>query len=204
MDPHYCRPQAAAFTVAAVAHIAVATGVPGILSLFSFRPLTARPLTDLTNVLLRSPNSLIPAERELIAAYVSGQNSCVFCEESHAAIAAAYLQDEALVSQVTHDPEVAPISERLKALLALAGRVSQGGLAVRHDDIMRARDAGANDTEIHDTVLIAAAFCMYNRYVDGLAAWTPDDRDGYRQRAQLVVEHGYAGQPAVAAASAHA
>ena len=181
-----------------MAHIAVATGVPGILSLFSFRPLTARLLSELTNVLLRSPNSLIPAERELIAAYVSARNSCVFCEESHGAIAAAYLQDETLVSQVTDDPEVAPITERLKALLALAGRVSQGGLAVRHDDIMRARDAGANDTEIHDTVLIAAAFCMYNRYVDGLGVWTPDDRDSYRERAKVVVEHGYAAPPGAA------
>ena len=110
----------------------------------------------------------------------------------------AYLQDETLASRVTRDPEAAPISDKLKALLALAGRVQQGGLAVRHDDIMRARDAGANDTEIHDTVLIAAAFCMYNRYVDGLGAWTPDDRDGYRQRAKLVAEHGYAGQPGAA------
>jgi uncharacterized peroxidase-related enzyme len=181
-----------------VAHIAVAPGIPGILSLLSFRPETAGPLNDLVNVLLRAPNSLIPAERELIAAHVSALNSCVFCHEGHTAIAAAYLQDETLASRVARDPEAAPISDKLKALLALAGRVQQGGLAVRHDDIMRARDAGANDTEIHDTVLIAAAFCMYNRYVDGLGAWTPDDRDGYRQRAKLVVEHGYAGQPGAA------
>ena len=177
-------------------HITVVPGVPGIVSLLSFRPATAGPLTDLVNVLLRGPNSLIPAERELIAAYVSDLNSCVFCREGHSAVAAAYLKDEALASQVTRDPEAAPISNKLKALLALAGRVQQGGLAVRHDDIMRAREAGANDTEIHDTVLIAAAFCMYNRYVDGLAAWTPDDRDGYRQQAEQVVEHGYGMRPA--------
>jgi len=182
-----------------VAHIAVAPGVPGIVSLLSFRPETAGPLTDLTNVLLRAPNSLTPAERELIAAFVSGLNSCVFCREGHTAIAAAYLQDETLAAQVTRDPEAAPISEKLKALLALAGRVQQGGLAVRHDDIVRARQADASDTEIHDTVLIAAAFCMYNRYVDGLAAWTPDDREGYRQQAKQVVEHGYGNQPEAAA-----
>jgi hypothetical protein len=73
--------------------------------------------------------------------------------------------------------------------------VQESGLAVRHDDVMRARHTGANDQEIHDVVLIAAAFCMYNRYVDGLAAWTPDDGDGYRQRAQFVAEHGYSMPP---------
>jgi uncharacterized peroxidase-related enzyme len=185
--------------VIAVPHIALAPGVPGIFSLLSFRPETAAPLTELVNVLLRGPNSLTPAERELIATYVSSQNACVFCRDGHGAIAAAYLDDEALVSQVTREPEAAPISTKLKALLALAGRVQQGGLAVRHDDIMRARQAGANDTEIHDTVLIAAAFCMYNRYVDGLAAWTPDDPDGYRQRARLVAERGYGRPPSPAA-----
>ena len=178
-----------------MAHINVPSGIPGIRSLLAFRPETAGPLTDLANVLLRAPNSLIPVERELIAAFVSAQNDCTFCHRSHAAIAACYLGDETAVAQVVTEPEMAPISEKLKALLALAGRVQQGGLAVRHDDVLRARDAGATDTEIHDTVLIAAAFCMFNRYVDGLGAWTPDDPEGYRQRARLVAEHGYAGQP---------
>lgn len=182
-------------------HIAVEPGVPGILSLLTFRPETGGPLSTLTNVLLRAPNSLIPAERELIAAYVSKQNSCVFCRDSHAAMAASYLQDEDLVAQVIRDPEEAPISNKLKALLALAGRVQESGLAVRHDDVMRARHTGANDHEIHDVVLIAAAFCMYNRYVDGLAAWTPDDGDDYRQRAQFIAEHGYS-MPAGAMAGA--
>ena len=59
----------------------------------------------------------------------------------------------------------------------------------------RARSEGATDREIHDTVLIAAAFCMFNRYVDGLAAWTPTDPEVYRQRARLTAEHGYAAGP---------
>lgn len=180
-------------------HINVQPGVPGILSLLSFRPETGGPLSTLTNVLLRAPNSLIPAERELIAAYVSSRNNCVFCRESHAAMAASYLEDEGLVARVIDDPELAPISDKLKALLALAARVQKGGLAVRHDDVMRARHSGANDQEIHDVVLIAAAFCMYNRYVDGLAAWTPDDNEGYRQRARMVAEHGYVIPPGAVA-----
>jgi alkylhydroperoxidase family enzyme len=89
------------------------------------------------------------------------------------------------------DPENAPISEKLKALLALARRVQQGGRSVGSDDIARARRAGATDIEIHDTVLIAAAFCMFNRYVDGLDAPTPKDPASYRGRAQMVADHGY-------------
>ncbi len=178
-----------------MAHIAVPPGIPGIRSLLTFRPETAGPLTDLANALLRASNSLTPAEREIIAAHVSARNQCVFCHNSHAAIAACYLGDEALVAQVVGDPENAPVSDKMKALLALAARVQESGKAVRHDDVMRARNAGATDTEIHDTVLIAAAFCMYNRYVDGLGAWTPDDREGYRERARMVTEHGYAGPP---------
>jgi uncharacterized peroxidase-related enzyme len=163
------------------------------LSLLTFRPETGGPLSTLTNVLLRAPSSLIPAERELIAAYVSKQNSCVFCRDSHAAMAASYLQDEDLVAQVIRDPEEAPISNKLKALLALAGRVQESGLAVRHDDVMRARHAGANDQEIHDVVLIAAAFCMYNRYVDGLATWTPTDPAAYDAMGKRLATQGYLG-----------
>ena len=152
-------------------------------------------MTVLTDTLMRGPNSLSPAERELIAASVSAGNGCVFCRESHVAIAACYLQDDALVAQVMQAPDRAAVSDKLKALLALAARVREGGLAVKHDHVGRARAAGATDLEIHDTVLIAAAFCMFNRYVDGLAAWTPDDPEAYRQQAKLVAEYGYAGPP---------
>ena len=178
-----------------MAHIAVPAGIAGIRSLLAVRPEVAGPITVLTDTLMRAPNSLSPAERELIAASVSAGNECVFCRESHAAIAACYLQDDALVAQVVEAPDRAAVSDKLKALLALAARVREGGLAVQHEHVGRARTAGATDAEIHDTVLIAAAFCMFNRYVDGLAAWTPDDPEGYRARASLVAEHGYAGPP---------
>jgi hypothetical protein len=95
------------------------------------------------------------------------------------------------VDVVLRDPEAAPITPRLKALLAMAARVQRSGRLVRDEDVARARTAGATDLEIHDTVLIAAAFCMFNRYVDGLATWTPADPEGYRERARHVAEHGY-------------
>lgn len=179
-------------------HIPLPEGLPGIRSLFEFRPETAGPLCELAEVLLHTPGTLSMAERELIAAYVSSQNDCVYCQTSHGALAAYHLGgDEQLVRDVKRDYRSAAISEKLKALLAIAGKVQQSGKAVLPADIERARAAGATDQEIHDAVLIAAAFCMYNRYVDGLATLTPTDPASYRERAAYVGEHGYLGIPAV-------
>jgi uncharacterized peroxidase-related enzyme len=168
-----------------------------------FRPETAKPLNELVNVLLRGPHSLTPGERELIATYVSAENDCKYCQTIHGAIAAHHLGgDEQLVQCVKLDPESADISPKLKALLAIAGKTARGGKNVTTKDVERARAEGATDLEIHDTVLIAAVFCLCNRYVDGLATWTPEDPDFYRQRAALVATNGYslstiAAQPAV-------
>jgi uncharacterized peroxidase-related enzyme len=123
-----------------------------------------------TEALLHAPNSLTPGERELIATFVSLQNDCYFCQTVHGAIAAAHLEgDELLVRCVKTDFMNAAISEKLKALLIIASKVKMGGKHVTAADVEDARNLGATDVEIHDTVLIAAAFCMYNRYVDGLA-----------------------------------
>jgi uncharacterized peroxidase-related enzyme len=176
-----------------MAHITLPEGIPGIRGPMMFRPETAAPLNQLVEVLLRGPHSLSPGERELIATYVSAQNDCTYCQTIHGAIAAHHLNgDELLVSCVKSDFENADVSPKLKALLAIAGKVQQGGKNVTTEDVARARELGATDLEIHDTVLIAAVFCMCNRYVDGLATWAPDDPDFYRQRAALVATHGYA------------
>jgi len=184
-------------------HITLAEGVPGILGPMLFRPETAKPLNQLAEVLLRGPNSLSPAERELIATYVSAQNDCFFCQTIHGAVAAHHLQgNEALVAETKLAPEKAAISPKLKALLAIAGKVQKGGKHVQPADIDRARQEGATDLEIHDTVLIAAAFCMYNRYVDGLATWAPQDQGLYRQQAARLATEGYVGSTEKVAAQA--
>jgi uncharacterized peroxidase-related enzyme len=181
-----------------VAHISLKEGLPGIRGLFVFRPETARPLSELAQVLLHDSNSLERGERELIATYVSSLNDCYYCQTSHGAIAACHLGgDEDLVEQVKRDFASAPITDKLKALLAIAGKVQRGGKNVRPEDIVRARSHGATDREIHDTVLIAAAFCMYNRYVDGLATTAPQDAESYRERAAGVAARGYSGLPAL-------
>jgi uncharacterized peroxidase-related enzyme len=159
----------------------------------AFRPETARPLNEIVDVLLRGPHSLTPGERELIATVTSAENDCRYCQTIHGAVAAHHLDgNEALVRQVKVDREHAPISEKLKTLLTIAAHTARSGRDVTRDDIAAARSAGATDLEIHDTVLIAAVFCLCNRYVDGLATWMPDDPDFYRTRARMIAEHGYA------------
>jgi uncharacterized peroxidase-related enzyme len=176
-----------------MAHIKLAEGIPGILGLMAFRPETAKPLNALADVLLRGPNSLSPGDREMIATYVSSQNDCYFCQAVHGAVAAHHLGgNEKLIDEIKRNFESSPISDKLKSLLAIAGQVQKGGKHVTADDVERARKHGATDKEIHDTVLIAAAFCMYNRYVDGLATWAPEGfPEVYRQSGKRLAEQGY-------------
>jgi uncharacterized peroxidase-related enzyme len=175
-----------------MAYIKVPDGLPGIRGAMAFRPETARPLNDLVEVLLHGPNSLTPGERELIATYVSSENDCYYCQTIHGAVAAACLNgDEELVKRVKVDFRHAEISEKLKALLVIAGKVQRGGKHVTADDVARARACGATEVEIHDTVLIAAAFCMFNRYVDGLGTDQPRDEAMYRERGKWLARDGY-------------
>jgi uncharacterized peroxidase-related enzyme len=173
-------------------HIKLPEGHAGIRSAMAFRPETARPLNDLVEILLHGPHSLGAGERELIATYVSYLNDCHFCQSIHGAIAAASLSDdEELVKRVKADFQHAAISEKLKALLVIASKVQKGGKNVTAEDVAHARSLGATDIEIHDTVLIAAAFCMFNRYVDGLDTWQPHDEAMYRERGKRVAREGY-------------
>jgi uncharacterized peroxidase-related enzyme len=165
---------------------------PGIVGLLQFRPETAKPLNELAEVLLHGPHSLGPGERELIAAYVSGLNECSFCSASHSAFAAAQLDaGMTLVNQVRTNLDSAPVSAKLRALLRIAGAVREDGRKVTGHMVEAARAEGATDVEIHDTVLIAAAFCMYNRYVDGLGTLAPDGPEHYVRSARRIVEFGY-------------
>ena len=175
-----------------MAHIKLPDGLPGITGPLTSYPETAKHLRGLAEELLRGPSSLTSAERELIATYVSAQNDCTFCMNSHAAVARSlYGTDRDLVDQTMSDFRQSDLSDKMKALLVIAGKVQQGGRRVTEEDVASARAAGADDKAIHDTVLTAAAFCMFNRYVDGLATWTPEDPDMYEQAGASLAEKGY-------------
>jgi uncharacterized peroxidase-related enzyme len=173
-------------------HISLPEGLPGIISGFAFRPETGKPMRELAHILLHGPGTLTQGERELIATYVSSENDCYFCQTCHGAVASAQLGgDSGVVEQVKHDFLQANISEKLMALLVIAGQVQQGGKNVSAESVEKARLQGASDLEIHDTVLIAAAFSMYNRYVDGLATWQPRDSAMYAGMGENLARRGY-------------
>ncbi|MDQ2752589.1 MAG: peroxidase-related enzyme [Bacteroidota bacterium] len=175
-----------------MAHINVPEGVPGIRSLVLFRPETGKPLYELAQVLLRGESTLSEAERELIATYVSKRNDTMFCTMSHAAASRAlYGDDKNIVDDVLKNMPKANISNKMKALLNIAGKVQILGKEVTQQDVDAAKSEGATDKEIHDTVLIAAAFSMFNRYVDGLASFTPTDENEYEAMGKLMAEKGY-------------
>lgn len=175
-------------------HIALPEGLPGITSGMAFRPETGTALSRLAEALLVEPSPLSRADRELIATYVSHLNECEFCCNSHGAAACALLGGKKdLVESVKSDFRTAEISDKMKSLLAIAAKVQRGGRHVSEDDVAEARRHGATDVEIHDAVLVAAAFCMFNRYVDGLATWTPRDPAMYDAMGERLAAHGYAG-----------
>lgn len=174
-----------------MAYIAVEAHLPGVTGLLEYRRDTAEPLRELTQILLRGASTLTPAERELIATAVSNKNNCTYCTTSHSAAADAFLGEGDTTQQVKENIDTAPISGKMKKLLAIALLVQQSGKAVTPQAIDEAKAAGATDPELHDTVMIAALFCFYNRYVDGLGTYAPTNSDYYTEMAQRLKENGY-------------
>jgi uncharacterized peroxidase-related enzyme len=174
-------------------YIAVPEGLPGIAGLLAFKRSTGQKVSDLMQEILRGPSPLTEGERELIGAYVSSLNDCPYCSQMHTAVAAHLLgRDRDAVCAVFDDVDAAPVSSKMRALLRIAAAVHRSGNDVAPDDVASAREAGATDEDIHDAVLVAAAFCMINRYVDGLATIAPADEALYDQRGRVLAHEGYA------------
>ena len=176
-----------------MAHINLQNELPGIRGPMAYRPETAKPLNELAEILLRDDDNILTrGERELIGAYVSYLNDCFFCQNVHGALAGHYLQcGIQQIDALKKDFNSSDLSEKMKALLTIAASVQKSGKQVTPEQVEAARKEGASDREIHDVVLIAAAFCMFNRYVDGLATWAPEDRHYYVNRAPKRAEEGY-------------
>ena len=162
-------------------YIPLKENLHGITGLLDYRLDTALPIRELTQILLRGESTLTEGERELIAAVVSNANECAFCTAAHTAIADLYIGDPEISAKAKEDPQTAPLSEKMKALLQIARAVQKNGKFVTEQMVKLARDDGATDRELHDTVLIAALFSLYNRYVDGLASVTPTDPAFYKR-----------------------
>lgn len=165
--------------------------LPGITGLLEYRKDTAAPIRELTQILLRGPSSLTQGERELIATVVSSRNDCTFCMKAHTAAADLLFGENTTSQKVIMDCDTSPVSDKMKSLLRIAIQVAESGKSVTEESVQNAKKNGATDLELHDTVLIASLFCMYNRYVDGLAAFTPSDSEFYRSLADRIVNNGY-------------
>jgi uncharacterized peroxidase-related enzyme len=176
-----------------MSHIKLNNNFPGMTALLYHRPDIGRVISPLAQAALRGPSSLTPGERELIGACVSNLNNCNFCRNGHAAIAAELLPDDgtAVACVLNGQIDDQHLSPKMSALLHIAARVQESGRAVTPEDIERARAAGASDDDIHDAVLVAALFCFFNRYVDGLNTFAPTDQAFYRESAKFMAKQGY-------------
>lgn len=172
-------------------HIPLEDHLPGVTGLLEYRKDSAEPIRELTQFLLRGPSTLTEAERELIATIVSYGNECKFCMTAHTAAADKLLGECNTTEAIKNDIESSAVGEKMKALLVIAQQVQRSGKSVTEESIKRAKNAGATDIEIHDTVLIAALFCLYNRYVDGLATRLPETNQYYNTLAERLVTNGY-------------
>jgi len=172
-------------------HIELEAHLPGITGLLEYRKDTGQPIRDLTQILMRGESTLTESERELIATIVSHGNQCRFCTTAHTAAADLLVGEKTTTQAVKDDIESAPVSEKMKALLTIAAAVGKNGKLVTPEMVSRAKTEGATDAELHDTVLIAALFSLYNRYVDGMATAMPDNDAYFDTLADRIVHHGY-------------
>ncbi|MEP7321931.1 MAG: carboxymuconolactone decarboxylase [Saprospiraceae bacterium] len=172
-------------------HIPLEDHLPGITGLLEYRKDTATPIRALTQLLLRGTSTLSEGERELIASLVSSRNQCVFCTTAHSTAAQIFLGESETCELVKQDYTAAPVSEKMKALLHIAALAQINGNKVTTDAVNKAKEAGASDQEIHDTVLLTGLFCLYNKYVDGLSSVTPSDPAYYHKLGERITTVGY-------------
>lgn len=166
-----------------------------LLGLFRTYPDQARALLQFHETVMRGPSPLTVAERELIAAYVSGLNACGYCHGVHSRTAAAFGLPEAVLSAAILDPDSAPIDARMRPLLRYLGKLTRTPDKMTEQDAEEIFAAGWDDRAFHDAVLVCGIFNMMNRIVMGLGIeGTPDRHQASANRLHTV---GYAGLAAL-------
>jgi uncharacterized peroxidase-related enzyme len=143
--------------------------------LYKGHPATCRPLGELTEAAMRGPSPFTQGERELIAAYVSGLNACVYCHATHVGVAEACGVDPELFKAVLADLDAAPVAAKMKPILRYARKLTLTPARVTEDDAAAVYDAGWSDDALYSTVLVTALFNFYNRLVDGVGLALPEN-----------------------------
>ncbi len=161
-----------------------------VYDVFSRRPATFEPFTETCEQIMRGPSPLTPAERELIGAFVSRLNSCPYCHDVHNEAVKAYGIDAALTGQLQDDLESAPVDDRLKPLLALARKMTEGAYRVTDADFEAARAADWDEDAIQDAVFVTCLFNFMNRLVSTLGIEA--DEDYLAAAGERIRDQGYA------------
>jgi uncharacterized peroxidase-related enzyme len=177
--------------------------VPGILTAIRLTPGLGIHLRGLADELLVNefPGATISrAEREMLATAVSAGNDCFYCMDSHGSFATALLEGNGSTELVPLVDEIKlgsseGFDDKMRALLHIARTVRREPRDLTADDVAAAHAAGAADADVQLAVLIASAFSMYNRMVEGFRARTMPSPDAYRPRAAEIAAHGYSVQP---------
>jgi uncharacterized peroxidase-related enzyme len=172
---------------------------PGILTALLLTPNLGIHLRGLADELLVNDfagATISRAEREMLATATSAANDCFYCMDSHGAFATALLvrggaADQVPLVDVIKAGSSEGLGPKMQALLHVARTVRRNPLDLAAADIAAARAAGASDADVQLAVLIASAFSMYNRMVDGFRAMTPPSAEVYAERAGQIAEHGY-------------
>jgi uncharacterized peroxidase-related enzyme len=176
--------------------------VPGILTAIRLTPQLGVHLRGLADELLVNdfPGATLErAEREMLATAVSAANDCFYCMDSHGAFANALLERSGEGDRVPLVDAIKlggseGVGEKMRALLHVSRTVRREPRDLTDADVAAAHAAGASDADVQLAVLIAAAFSMYNRMVEGFRAKTMPSADAYRARAAEIAEHGYSDQ----------
>lgn len=140
---------------------------PHLADVFKTFPDHIKPLLDYHDALLRGDSPLSIAERELIAAYVSGLNACNFCFGAHKAMARAFGVDETVIDALIEDVETAPVDNKLKPLLKYVAKLKDLPPRLTDADAQAVYDAGWPERALFDAVQVAALFNLMNRIIEG-------------------------------------
>jgi len=164
-------------------------GEPGLDKVFRRFPHTVRPLLEYHDRLLRDPSPLTVAERELIAAYVSGLNACTYCHGAHTVAARAFGVDAEVFDGLMADLESSGVDDKLKPILAYVGKLTKAPAMMTEKDAQRVYDAGWDEQALFDAVSVCGLFNFMNRLVEGLGIEFDAAYAGESSR--RLAEHGY-------------
>ncbi|MAU41426.1 MAG: peroxidase [Kordiimonas sp.] len=149
--------------------------IPGIaddadmMDVFAQYPAYLPPLMQVFDHILRNKKSqLSSGQLELMAAYVSGLNNCLYCQEIHNYVANAFGVDLGVTQALLDDLDTAPISANLKPLFAYLRKLTHDPSSLEQGDVDSILQAGWDDKTIFDIVSVCALSNFINRFVEGM------------------------------------